>query len=479
MSTMVISSKSASPQKALQFLSEHQIQFVDFRFTDFFGTWQHLTFPVDCCTEDIFTHGIGFDGSSIRGFQHINDSDMLLKPDPTSGFIDPFMQHPTAVYLCNIYDPITGQPYDKDPRFIAQKAEEYLLSTGIATKASFGPEAEFFLFDKLKYENHPNKTSYEIDCEEAAWNSASQGTFGLTLRPKGGYFPCPPLDRLHNIRSEMVLRLKEIGVRAEMHHHEVAGAGQCEINIHYGTLTASADQVQKYKYAVRNTATEHGLIANFMPKPVMGDNGSGMHLHLSLWKDDQNLMFKEDNYAGLSDIARWYIGGILKHAAALLAFCAPTTNSYRRLVPGYEAPINLIYSMRNRSACVRIPMYDQSAKSKRIEFRAPDPSANPYLAFSACLMAGIDGIQNKIEPPKPMDKDLYELPRHEKAMIPQTPGSLRETLIALRKDHTFLLQGNVFTSDVIETYINYKIIHECDALDLRPHPYEFYLYADI
>ncbi len=466
-----------TPKDAVSFVAENDAQIVDIRFVDLFGTWHHFSIPSNHFTEDRFEEGLAFDGSSIRGFQTINESDMLLVPDPASIFIDPFAQVTTAVIICDIEDPLTRQPYNKDPRYTAKKAEQYLRSTGLGDTAFFGPEAEFFVFDSLTFENGPNGAFYKIDSDEAFWNSGKEDNTGFTIKPKGGYFPCAPTDKLQDLRTEMVLKMQEVGIDVEMHHHEVASAGQCEIDMKFDTLVTMADKVMKYKYVVKNTAYQNGFFATFMPKPIFGDNGSGMHVHQSIWANGQPTFFDESGYAGLSDTARWYIGGILKHAPALLAFAAPTTNSYRRLVPGYEAPINLMYSARNRSACVRIPMVSKSPKAKRIEFRAPDPMANPYLTFAALLLAGIDGIQNRIEPPKPIDKDLYELPAIEKAAIEQTPGSLRATLAALAKDHEFLLKGDVFSKELIESYIEYKLLNECDAVDLRPHPYEFYLYA--
>jgi glutamine synthetase len=468
-----------TPKEAVAFANENDAQIIDIRFTDLFGMWHHFSIPVSDFTEDLFEDGLGFDGSSIRGFKSINESDMLLVPDPESIFMDPFSEYETAVIVCHIEDPITRQRYSRDPRFVAEKAEQYLRQTGIGDTVYFGPEAEFFLFDSLAYDNQPQGAFYRIDSHEAYWNSKEDDRDAYWMRPKGGYFPVAPSDKLQDIRSEMMLRMQEMGIHVEVHHHEVGAAGQCEIDMRFDTLVKMADNLQKYKYVVKNVAYHHGMIANFMPKPIYGDNGSGMHIHMSIWKNGETQMYDENGYAGLSDNARFYIGGLLKHAASLLAFCAPTTNSYRRLVPGYEAPINLLYSQRNRSACIRIPMYSKSPKAKRVEFRAPDPSANPYLAFSACLMAGLDGIQNRIEPPKPLDKDLYELPPEEKKDIPQTPGSLRAALEALQEDNEYLLKGDVFTEDLINSYINYKLEAECDAIDLRPHPYEFYLYADI
>jgi len=465
------------PKEAVQFAVENDAQVVDIRFTDLLGTWQHFSISAKHFVESVFEDGLAFDGSSIRGFQSINESDMLLVPDPDTIFMDPFTESPTAVIICDIEDPLTRQKYSRDPRYVAQKAQQYLKSTGIGDTIYFGPEAEFFVFDSMLYGNESRGAFYSIDSEEAAWNSGKEESGGFTIRAKGGYFPCPPVDKLQDLRTEMVLTMEEVGIDVEMHHHEVASAGQCEIDMRYNTLLTMADSLMKYKYVVRQVAYQHGLAATFMPKPLYGDNGSGMHIHMSIWKNGETIMYDETGYAGISEAARFYIGGILKHAGALLAFCAPTTNSYRRLVPGYEAPINLMYSQRNRSACVRIPMTSKSPKAKRVEFRAPDPQANPYLAFSACMMAGIDGIQNRIEPPKPLDKDLYELPREERKGIQTTPGSLRDTLEALSKDREFLLKGDVFTKDLIETYIEYKLLNECDAVDLRPHPFEFELYA--
>lgn len=466
-------------KEALELIHENESQFVDIRFTDPFGMWHHFTMPAHAFDADAFEDGLAFDGSSIRGFKAINESDMKLMPDPSTVFMDPFTEHTTAVVICNIEDPITGEPYSRDPRYTAQKAQEYLKSTGIADIAFFGPEAEFFVFDKMAYRNDPQNAFFSLDSIEASWNSGNDDALGYTQRVKGGYFPCAPADKLHDMRSSMVLALEDVGIQTEIHHHEVAGAGQCEIDVRFDELLKMADKMMKYKYVVKNVAAQYGATVTFMPKPLFGDNGSGMHVHQSLWKNGENLFYDEAGYAGLSDMARWYIGGILKHAPALLAFTNPSTNSYRRLVPGYEAPINLVYSARNRSACIRIPMVGNSPKAKRIEFRAPDPTANPYFAFAAMMMAGLDGIQNKIEPPAPVDKDLYELAPEEKTDIPQTPGSLREVLHALKADHEFLLKGDVFTKDLIEAYINFKLVNECDAIDLRPHPYEFYLYSDI
>ncbi|MCH8273240.1 MAG: type I glutamate--ammonia ligase [Armatimonadetes bacterium] len=469
------------PQDAISFAQEHDAQMVDLRFTDLPGTWQHFSIPASGLTEELFEEGIGFDASSIRGFQTIQESDMLLVPDSGTIFMDPFTDVPTAVLICNIEDPLTREPYSRDPRYIAQKAEQYLRQAGVADTVFMGPEAEFYLFSDIRYSNEANAAGYTLDSDEGYWKTGANESpnLGYKLRPKQGYFPCPPSDTLQNVRTDMVQKLIDAGVPVEVHHHEVGGAGQCEIDIRYDELARVADKLQMFKYIIRNTAIEYGLTATFMPKPLYGDNGSGMHVHVSLWKSDQNLMYDENGYAGISDLARFFIGGLLAHAPALLAFTNPTTNSFRRLVPGFEAPINLVYSQRNRSACVRVPMYSKNPETKRIEFRAPDPSCNPYLAFAAILMAGLDGIENRTEPPKPLDKDLYDLPPDEMAKVPQTPGSLRAVLDALRADHNWLLKGDVFTEDTLEHYINYKMKNEVEAVAVRPHPYEFYLYFDI
>ncbi|MCC6629739.1 MAG: type I glutamate--ammonia ligase [Chloroflexi bacterium] len=460
---------------------EAGVKMVDVRFIDMPGTWQHFTLPIQNFKESDFEDGIGFDGSSIRGFQVINESDMLLFPDPSTAIVDPILEVPTLSIICDVSDPITRGPYTRDPRNIAKKAEAYVKTTGIATGAYFGPEAEFFLFNDIRFDQGTNFGYYYIDSEEGIWNSGtSNGKPNLGYRPraKEGYFPVPPTDKLQDLRSRMVMTLMEAGVDVEVHHHEVATAGQCEIDMRFGPLTKMADSLMWYKYIIKNVAYKNGYSATFMPKPIFADNGSGMHCHQSLWNGDQPLFFDANGYALLSDTARYYIGGLLKHTPALLAFCAPTTNSYRRLVPGFEAPVNLVYSQRNRSAAVRIPTYSNSPKARRVEFRCPDPSANPYLAFSAMLMAGLDGIQNKIEPPAPIDKDLYELEPEEAAHITSTPGSLAEVLNALEADHDFLLKGDVFTRDLIETYIDYKRSREMNPVNLRPHPYEFFLYYD-
>ncbi|HXH61051.1 MAG TPA: type I glutamate--ammonia ligase [Fimbriimonadaceae bacterium] len=466
-------------KEALELIKNQEAQFVDFRFTDLFGVWHHFTIPANQFEAEMFEDGLGFDGSSIRGFQAINESDMLLMPDPDTIFMDPFAHHPTAVMVGDVEDPITRERYSRDPRYVAHKATQYLRSTGIGDTVYFGPEAEFFVFDKMAFLNSPHECSFQVDSAEAHWNSNDEGALGYLHRPKGGYFPCAPSDKLHDLRSEMVLMLQEVGVDVELHHHEVGAAGQCEIDIRFNEMLTMGDTLQKYKYVVKNTAARYGMAATFMPKPLLGDNGSGMHCHQSIWKNGENVFFDQQGYAGLSDSARWYIGGLLKHAPSILAFSNPSTNSYRRLVPGFEAPINLIYSARNRSACIRIPMFSNSPKAKRIEFRAPDPSCNPYLAFSAMLMAGLDGIQNRIEPLDPIDKDLYELPPEEKADIPQTPRTFREVLENLREDQDFLMKGDVFTQDLLDAYVDYKLKHECLEIEVRPHPYEFFLYNDI
>ena len=469
-----------SPAEVLDKARAAGVKVVDVRFVDLPGTWQHFSVPLSSFDEDAFSEGLGFDGSSIRGFQAINESDMLLIPDPESATVDPILQIPTLYLICNVVDPLTRESYTRDPRYIAQKAEQHLIDSGIADVSYWGPEAEFYVFNSLRFDQNAFSGYYFIDSEEGVWNSGSNGTANLAYRPrfKEGYFPVPPTDKLQDLRSEIMLKMIDAGIDVEVQHHEVGTAGQAEIDLRFTSLTKMADQMMAYKYIVKNVARQHGYVATFMPKPLFQDNGSGMHVHQSLWKDGSNLFFDQAGYALLSDTARWYIGGLLKHAPALLAFCAPTTNSYRRLVPGYEAPINLVYSKRNRSACVRIPVYSTSPKQKRIEFRSPDPSSNPYLAFAALLMAGIDGIQNRIEPPDPLDKDIYELDPEEKAHIANVPASLAESLAALEADHEFLLEGGVFTEDVIETWLEYKMTREVEQVALRPHPWEFYLYHD-
>jgi glutamine synthetase len=453
---------------------------VDLKFVDLPGIWQHFSFTVDELNEELFTEGIGFDGSSIRGFQEIHESDMLLVPDPNTAVVDPIFEVPTLTMICNVKDPVTLQSYTRDARYISQKAEAYLKSTGIGDTIYFGPEPEFFLFNSARFDQTTNAGYYFIDSDEGIWNAGSCAP-NLAYRPrlKEGYFPVPPTDTLQDLRSKMVLTMKSIGIPVEVHHHEVATAGQCEIDMRYDTMTKMGDNLMWYKYVIKNVARKHGLTATFMPKPLFGDNGSGMHCHMSVWKKGTNVFYDPNGYAQISETARHYIGGLLKHAGVILAFAAPTTNSYRRLVPGYEAPVNLMYSQRNRSACVRIPMYSKSPKAKRLEFRCPDPSCNGYLAFAAMLMAGLDGVQNRIEPPDPIDKDLYDLPPEEAATVKNTPGSLGEVLDALEADHDFLLKGDVFTPDVIEAWLSYKRLRELDAIRLRPHPYEFFLYFDI
>jgi glutamine synthetase len=467
--------------EVVKWIKDREIQVVDLRFVDLPGLWQHFTVAANEVTEESFTEGFGFDGSSIRGFQQIQESDMLLFPDPNSGFEDPFTEARTLNLICNVGDPVTGEPYSRDPRFIAQKAEKYLISTGLADTAYFGPEPEFFILDEVRFEQTYNKGYYYLDSSEGFWNSGREESPNLGYKPryKEGYFPVAPMDSLQDIRTEMMLTLQEIGIQVEVHHHEVATAGQCEIDMRFDTLVTMGDKLLKFKYVIKNVARRHNKTVTLMPKPIFMDNGSGMHVHQSLWKNGKNVFYQAGTYADLSKEAVYYIGGLLKHAPALLAICAPTTNSYRRLVPGYEAPINLIYSQRNRSACIRIPAYSRSEKAKRLEFRSPDPSANGYLAFAAMLMAGLDGIQNKIMPPDPMDKDLYDLEPEDKAKVKSTPGSLEEVLDALERDHDFLLKGDVFTPDVIETWLTYKRTREVDAIRLRPHPHEFAMYFDI
>lgn len=469
-----------SVSELLSLVKKEDVKVIDLRFMDFPGLWQHFSIPARELNEDTFKEGLGFDGSSIRGWQAINESDMLVMPVAESAFIDPFMEHKTMVIICNIADPVTGKDYTRDPRNIAKKAENYLKSTGIGDISYFGPEAEFFIFDDIRFDQTVNSGYYFIDSVEGRWNTGREENPNLGYKPryKEGYFPVPPTDSQQDIRSEMMLIMEEIGIEIEAQHHEVATGGQAEIDMRFSPLVDMADKVLKYKYVIKNVAKRHGKTVTFMPKPLFNDNGTGMHTHLSIWKGNKN-MFAGNGYAGLSETALFAIGGILKHAPSILAFSNPTTNSYKRLVPGFEAPVNLAYSSRNRSAAVRIPMYSQSEKAKRLEFRCPDPSCNPYLAFSALLMAALDGIQNKIDPGQPLDKDIYDLPPEELAKVDTTPGSLRESLKALEKDHEFLLKGDVFTDDVIETWISYKMTNEVQALDLRPHPWEFALYYDI
>ncbi|AWB10419.1 glutamine synthetase [Thermodesulfobium acidiphilum] len=462
------------------FVKENEVKFVDVRFCDVPGTWQHFTVPVEAFNEGVIEEGLGFDGSSIRGFQQIEESDMILIPDLSSAFVDPFFDDLTVNIICDVKEPIVLRDYQKDPRGVARRAENYLKTTGIADTAYFGPEAEFFIFDDVKYKYDSRGGMFSIDSVEAWWNSdrEEEPNLGHKIRSKEGYFPCPPNDQLQDVRSEMVKAMMKVGLEIEVHHHEVATAGQVEIDIRFNNLLRMADDLMKYKYVAKNVARANGLTVTFMPKPLFGDNGSGMHCHQSLWKGNRPLFYDEKGYAGLSDIALWYIGGLLKHAKSVLAFAAPTTNSYKRLVPHYEAPVNLAYSQRNRSAAVRIPMYTANPKAKRIEFRPPDPSANPYLAFSAMLMAGLDGIENKIDPGKPLDKNIYDLPPEEAKNIPSVPGSLDEALDALEADHEYLLKGGVFSKELIESYIKFKRT-QAKELAIRPHPYEFVTLFDI
>lgn len=468
-------------------IKTNNIEIVDLKFNDLPGLWQHFSIPVSELTEiddpvkGIWYEGIGFDGSSIRGFQKIQESDMILLPDPKTAVVDPICRVPTLSIICDIYDPLTKKPYTRDPRYIAKKAEEFLKSTNIADTSYWGPEMEFFIFNDIRFDQTENCGYYYIDSIEGEWNSGRDEKPNLGYKPryKEGYFPVPPHDSLQDLRSEIILTMIKAGIPIEVHHHEVATGGQCEIDMKFDTLVKMADKAMMYKYIVKNIARMHNMVATFMPKPLFGDNGSGMHTHQSLWKDGKNIFFDPKGYALLSDIAKYYIGGLLKHAKALMAFCAPTTNSYKRLVPGYEAPVNLVYSARNRSAAVRIPVYTENPKTKRIEFRPPDNSCNPYLAFAAMLMAGLDGIINKIDPGEPLDKNTYELTDEEAKNIPTVPGSLEEALNALESDHEFLLRGDVFTRDVIEVWIEYKRERELKEVSLRPHPYEFYLYFDV
>ncbi|MGH9151709.1 MAG: type I glutamate--ammonia ligase [Acidimicrobiales bacterium] len=470
-----------TPADVVRLAQDEGIEIVDFRFCDLPGLMQHFSVPVGELTEEAFEEGYGFDGSSIRGFQEIQESDMILLPDPNTAVVDPFRQHPTLNVNCFVQDPVTGESYSRDPRYVAKKAEDYLTSTGIADTAYFGPEAEFFIFNDVRFMQDQRSAFYQIDSVEGIWNSAKdeQPNLGFKPRYKEGYFPVPPMDHFQDLRSEMVLTMQKLGIPIEVQHHEVGTAGQAEIDMRFDTLLTMADRLMLYKYVVKSVARANGLSATFMPKPLFQDNGSGMHTHQSLWRGGEPLFYAETGYAGLSDVGRWYIGGLLAHAPAILAFAAPTTNSYKRLVPGYEAPVNLVYSQRNRSAACRIPLYSKSPKAKRVEFRCPDPSCNPYLAFSAMLMAGLDGVQNRIEPPDPVDKDLYDLPPEELAKVPQVPGSLEEALSALEADQEFLKAGGVFTDDLVETWLGYKRLKEIDEVRLRPHPWEFMLYYDI
>jgi glutamine synthetase len=468
-----------SPKELLEFAKKNEARQIDLRFSDIPGLWHHVSYPIGELTEAALEEGYGFDGSSIRAWAAISESDMLLMPDAATAFMDPFAETPTLVMICDIIDPITRQHYERDPRWIARKAEMYLRNSGIADTAYFGAEAEFFIFDNIRFDQDQHSGFYFIDAEEGRWNTGRErDNLGYRPRYKEGYFPVPPTDHYQDLRSQMVLTMQRCGLDVECHHHEVATGGQAEIDLRYDELLASADHMMLYKYVVRNVANQKRKTVTFMPKPIFADNGSGMHCHQSLWKGGQPL-FAGDCYAGLSQMALWYIGGLLKHARALSAIIAPTTNSYKRLVPGYEAPVNLAYSRRNRSAAIRIPMYSASPKSKRVEFRPPDPSCNPYLAFSAMVMAGLDGVLNKVEPGEPLDKDIYDLSPEELRGVPSMPGSLEEALTCLEEGHGFLLKGDVFTEELLEAFIDYKRKNEADAIRLRPHPYEFALYYDI
>jgi glutamine synthetase len=467
------------PTDVIKYAEENKAKIIDLKFLDFPGLWQHFSMHISHLDESLFEDGVGFDGSSIRGWQPINASDMLVVPDPATARMDPFTKEPTLSLICKIVDPITHEPYSRDPRNVAQKAERYLQSLGVADTVNFGPEAEFFVFDEIRYDQTPNSGFYVVDSVEGQWNTGRDESPNLGYKPryKEGYFPVPPSDSLVDLRTEMVLELEKLGIPTEAHHHEVASAGQCEIDMRFASLTEMGDRLMWFKYVVKNVARRNNRTVTFMPKPVYCDNGSGMHVHMSLWKDQQPL-FAGDRYAGLSEVALHFIGGVLRHAPAICAFSNASTNSYRRLVPGFEAPINLAYSSRNRSAAVRIPMYQVSPKSKRIEFRTPDPSCNPYLAFSAMLMAGLDGVENRIDPGEPMDKDIYALSPEELKDVPKTPFSLNESLDALERDHQFLLMGDVFTEDVIREWIDYKMENEVKPVLLRPAPQEFVLYYD-
>jgi glutamine synthetase len=463
----------------LDYAARHNAKILDLRFIDVPGVWQHVSFPIQELNAESFEQGFGMDASSIRGWAQIHESDMLLIPDPKTAFMDPFRDTPTLIMIADAVDPLTRKPYDRDTRFLARRAEDYLHKSGIADQAFFGAEAEFFIFDNVRFDSRENLSFYYIDSEEGRWNSGrAEHNLGYRPRYKEGYFPVPPTDQYQDLRTDMVLQLQACGINVECHHHEVATAGQSEIDFKFDTLIRAADNMMIYKYVVRNVAFQYGKTVTFMPKPIYSDNGSGMHTHQSLWSKGKPL-FAGEGYAGLSQTAMWYIGGLLKHAPAIAAFAAPSTNSYKRLVPGFEAPVNLAYSRRNRSAAVRIPMYSASPKAKRVEFRPPDPSCNPYLAYSAMLMAGLDGIENKIDPGPPLDKDIFELSAEELKYVPSLPGSLDESLKAMEKDHAFLTKGGVFTQDFIRLWIDYKIQKEVNPMRMRPHPYEFHLYYDI
>jgi glutamine synthetase len=469
----------SDPKEVMESVKKNEVKLLDLRFTDLPGLWHHVSYPIDQLSESSFEEGFGMDGSSIRGWAAIHESDMLLIPDPATFMIDPFTEVATAVMVADVIDPVTKQRYDRDPRYIARKAEMYLASTGVADTAYFGAEAEFFIFDNVRFDQREQHGFYFIDAEEGRWNSGRQeNNLGYRPRYKEGYFPVPPTDHYQDLRSEMVMTMQKCGLEVECHHHEVATGGQTEIDLKFDSLVRSADHMMLYKYIVKNVANQYGKTVTFMPKPIFQDNGSGMHTHQSLWKGGKPL-FAGDGYAGLSEIALWYIGGLIKHGPALSALIAPTTNSYKRLVPGFEAPVNLAYSRRNRSAACRIPMYSASPKAKRVEFRPPDPSCNPYMAFAAMMMAGLDGIENKLDPGQPLDKDIYDLGPEELAKVPSMPGSLESALDALENDHQFLLKGDAFTEELIATYVDYKRSKEVDAVRLRPHPHEFMLYYDI
>ncbi|HEX9764030.1 MAG TPA: type I glutamate--ammonia ligase [Candidatus Acidoferrales bacterium] len=467
-----------TPKEVLEFAEKNQARIVDLRFTDLPGLWHHVSFPIHQLKEKSFEDGFGIDGSSIRGWAAIHESDMLLVPDPKTAFLDPFRDAPTLCMIGDVIDPVTKQQYPRDPRFIARKAEAYLGFSGLADTAYFGAEAEFFIFDNIRFDQNEHCGFYFIDAEEGRWNSArEERNLGYRPRYKEGYFPVPPTDHYQDLRTEMALMLERCGLHVECHHHEVASGGQSEIDFRFLPLLAAADGMMMFKYVVRNVAYQYGKTVTFMPKPLFGDNGSGMHTHQSLWMKGKPL-FAGDAYAGLSQTAMWYIGGLLKHAPAVAAFAAPTTNSYKRLVPGFEAPVNLAYSRRNRSAAVRIPMYSPDPKAKRLEFRPPDPTCNPYLTFAALMMAGLDGIENKIDPGEPLDRDIYDMSPEELKSVPSLPGSLEESLRALERDHEFLLKGDVFTKEVVDLWVSYKMKNEVSAVRMRPHPYEFALYYD-
>jgi len=468
-------------QEGLNLIKHQGVRVIDLRFVDLPGHWQHITLPAERFDESLLKEGRGFDGSSINGFQDVHESDMLLLPEGLSAFVDPFMEQKTLVILCNIVDPVTRRNYPKDPRYIAWKAEKYLRTSGVGDVSYWGPEAEFFLLNDLRFDQTINGGYYHVDSNEGSWNMGREVSPNLAykIRPKGGYFPIPPMDSLHDMRSEMTKVLQDIGIKVEGHHHESATGGQAEISIEYDTLVSMADKMMKYKYVVKNTARRHGMLATFMPKPLYGDSGSGLHVHQSIFKGKVNTFYDEKGYAGLSETAMFYMGGLLKHASALCAIVNPTTNSYKRLTPRFEAPFNLIYSQRNRSAACRIPLYSKDPKAKRVEFRTPDPSCNPYLAFAAILMAGLDGIANKIDPGAPFDENIYDFEPKKLKKFKTVPSSLEDALDALEKDHEFLLKGDVFTEEFLEQWIEYKREKEVNALRLRPHPYEFVMYHDI